>query len=239
MSSEYAVSSIASSEFKYQQVWSHVGNTVLLFRFLWIYHCGKLYCWQDYLVTTVRVSCLLPFQDISQIITSLQIAFSIFFPKICHCLLQELTDFSSFFVTVSKRLSKKVWLNTPFIAANSFAEAGPDSQSSLSFVLWSLSIYPASIPSHVYLHRPDHPSLKWSHPLLNSYRIYCLNNSSGNESCSALWHIFNNCLLLLFKYFGLFLSSLHMIIYLFSHKIALVYFIFATVPDSPHWDIDI
>ena len=71
--------------------------------------------WQIVLLTrlpTYRSSCFLP-APISSHFTNHHLSPNSFLnllSKICHCLLQELTDYSSFFVTVSKRLSKKVWL---------------------------------------------------------------------------------------------------------------------------------
>lgn len=103
---------------------------------------STLHCWQGYLLATAHVPSLFPSEALSQIITSLQIAFSIFFPKICHHLLQELTDYSSFFLTVSKNLSKKVWLTL-----HSF-------QQSLLLKLCPIPTAPSPLPS---------PHLKFVH----------------------------------------------------------------------------
>lgn len=86
---------------------------------------------------------------------------------------------------VSENLSKKVWLTLHSFQRRlywSYAQFPPPLR---LLPVWSLSIYPASCLARIYLHGPDHPSLKGSLPLLNSWKIYCLNNSSGNESCSV------------------------------------------------------
>lgn len=125
---------------------------------------------------------------------------------------------SFFFLTVSKNLSKKVWLTLhsfqqrlSLMPCQTPTVPSPMPFSNLKFIHLS-SFHPSS---HLSLWtQPLQPEVI---PLLNACKIYCLNNSSGNESSSSLWHLFYNCLVLLFKHFDFFLS-LHMIMYSVSSQ---------------------
>ena len=124
-------------------------------------------------------------------------------------------------------LSDRVWkpfqkhlTNTPFIPASTFIDATANSHSALSLPSPCLECSHLSgfgARSHPSS-QPCPPSSEGSlPPPLNARKIYCLNNSSGDELRSALWHLFYNRLVLL-KYFGVSFPSVHRIIYSLSSQ---------------------